>query len=76
MLVFLHPPGNVLDSRGAQAFLLTCIVAIREILPQVRLEVRMDSAFFSDEIVTLTISMSPWLQTRLLQCLASLRQAA
>jgi hypothetical protein len=52
VLDFLHRPGNVHDSRGAQAFLLACIAAIREVLPQVRLEVRMDSAFFSDEIVS------------------------
>lgn len=46
-----HRPGNVHDSNGARAFILACINEIRQILPQVILEVRMDSAFFSDEIV-------------------------
>jgi len=35
----------------ARRFILNCIIAIREILPGVIIEVRMDSAFFSDEIV-------------------------
>ena len=48
---FLHRPGNVHDSRGARAFILTCIGQIRQVLPAARLEVRMDSAFFSDEVI-------------------------
>jgi hypothetical protein len=48
-----HRPGNVHDSNGAKAFILACIRAIRAELPGVRIEARMDSAFFSDEIVTL-----------------------
>ena len=52
MLDFLHRPGNVHDSRGAEAFILACIAAIREVLPNVQIEVRMDSAFFSDQFVT------------------------
>jgi len=51
VLDFLHRPGNVHDSRGAKEFILASIAAVREVLPQVCLEVRMDSAFFSDEIV-------------------------
>jgi hypothetical protein len=47
----LHRPGNVHDSRGARAFILACVKAIRAALPGVILEARMDSAFFSDEIV-------------------------
>lgn len=47
----LHRPGNVHDSRGAAAFIRACLAAVRETLPGVRLEVRMDSAFFSDDIV-------------------------
>lgn len=47
-----HRPGNVHDSNGAQAFILACIKAVRAVLPSVCLEVRLDSAFFSDEIVT------------------------
>jgi hypothetical protein len=51
VLDVLHRPGNVHDSQGAQAFLLACIAAMRAILPHAVIEVRMDSAFFSDEIV-------------------------
>ena len=47
----LHRPGNVHDSNGARAFILACIQEIRTCLPHVRIEVRMDAAFFSDEIV-------------------------
>lgn len=49
---FLHRSGNVHDSNGAKAFILACIDAVQAALPHVTLEVRMDSAFFSDEIVT------------------------
>jgi hypothetical protein len=48
-----HRPGNVHDSHGAKGFLLECIGILRQELPWVKIEVRMDSAFFSDEIVTL-----------------------
>jgi hypothetical protein len=49
---FLHRPGNVHDSQGAKAFILACIQQVRAALPWgVVIEVRMDSAFFSDEIV-------------------------
>ena len=47
-----HRPGNVHDSNGAKAFIRDCVEAIREQLPWVQIEARMDSAFFSDEIVT------------------------
>jgi len=52
VLDFFHRSGNVHDSVGARAFILACIRAVRETLPGVRIELRMDSAFFSDEIVT------------------------
>ena len=52
VLDFLHRPGNVHDSKGARAFILACIQAVREVLPQAVIEVRMDSAFFSDEIIS------------------------
>jgi len=52
VLDFLHRSGNVHDSQGAQAFILACIQAVREALPGVIIEVRMDSAFFSDAIVS------------------------
>src|SRR6266498_3738470 len=47
----LHRSGNVHDSRGAIAFVRQCIDRIREALPGVMIEIRMDSAFFSDEMV-------------------------
>jgi hypothetical protein len=49
---FHHRPGNVHDSNGAAEFILTCISIIRRELPGVAIEARLDSAFFSDEIVT------------------------
>lgn len=52
VLGFLHRSGNVHDSNGAKAFILSCVQQVRERLPGVIIEVRMDSAFFSDEIVT------------------------
>ena len=51
VLDFLHRPGNVHDSNGAQTFILACIDAVQSILPGVQIEVRMDSAFFNDDIV-------------------------
>jgi hypothetical protein len=50
---FLHRPGNVHDSKGAREFILACIEWIRASLPGVLIEVRTDSAFFSDTIVSL-----------------------
>ena len=47
----LHRSGNVHDSHGAKDFILSCIAVVRAALPGVSIEVRMDSAFFSDEIV-------------------------
>lgn len=52
VLDLLHRSGNVHDSNGAQAFILACIQAVRKALPGVAVEVRMDSAFFSDAIVS------------------------
>lgn len=51
VLDFLHRPGNVHDSNGAETFILACIDAVKAVLPHATIEVRMDSAFFSDEIV-------------------------
>ena len=51
VLDFLHRAGNVHDSQGARGFILACIQTVREALPYARIEVRMDSAFFSDEII-------------------------
>ena len=52
VLDFLHRSGNVHDSRGARTFIAECIGLIREALPHAVIEVRADSAFFSDELVT------------------------
>ena len=51
VLAILHRSGNVHDSNGAEAFILQCIEEIRSVLPQAIIELRMDSAFFSDRIV-------------------------
>ena len=51
VLDFLHRSGNVHDSNGAEAFILACIDAVRAAVPSAVIEVRMDSAFFSDRIV-------------------------
>jgi len=52
VLDLLHRSGNVHDSNGAREFMLACIQAVRTALPGIRIEVRLDSAFFSDAIVT------------------------
>ncbi len=52
VLDFLHRSGNVHDSRGARAFIAECIGLIHEALPHAVIEVRADSAFFTDELVT------------------------
>jgi len=52
VLDFLHRSGNVHDSHGAREFILACVQAVRQALPGILVEVRMDSAFFSDEIVS------------------------
>jgi len=51
VLDFLHRSGNVHDSHGARDFILACLQLVRQALPGVVIEIRMDSAFFSDEIV-------------------------
>jgi hypothetical protein len=47
-----HRPGNVHDSPGAREFIVACIISLKKALPWVKIEVRMDSAFFSDAIVS------------------------
>jgi len=51
VLDILHRSGNVHDSNGAQAFILSCIEYVREALPGVVIEVRMDGAFFSEAMI-------------------------
>ncbi len=48
----LHRSGNVHDSNGAQAFILESIQQVRDALPGVIIEVRMDGAFFSEAMVS------------------------
>ncbi len=52
VLNFLHRSGNVHDSNGAREFIQQCVQQVRNVLPGAIIEVRMDSAFFSDEIVS------------------------
>jgi hypothetical protein len=51
MLTFLHRSGNMHDANGTRESILSCVEQIQSALPGVVLEVRMDSAFLSDEIV-------------------------
>jgi Transposase DDE domain group 1 len=53
-----HRPGNVHDSHGAREFILACIRILKQELPWLKIEVRMDSAFFSDAIVSALDEMS------------------
>lgn len=46
-----HRPGNVHDSNGAKRFIQKRIEDIRAVLPQAKLESRLDAAFFADEHV-------------------------
>ena len=46
-----HRPGNVHDSKGAEAFIAHCVDKIRGKIPSVKLESRLDSAFFSETII-------------------------
>lgn len=51
---FHHRAGNVHDSNGADVFIQDCISEIRQQLPvNAVIESRMDSAFFSDQVVTM-----------------------
>lgn len=47
----LHRGGNVHDSNGALEFVRRCVGAVRAALPGAAVELRLDSAFFSDEMV-------------------------
>jgi Transposase DDE domain group 1 len=52
VLDVLHRSGNVHDSHGAIEFVTACVQTVRERLgSSTRLEVRLDSAFFSDAMV-------------------------
>jgi hypothetical protein len=45
-----HRPGNVHDSNGADEFIGECLRSVRARLPRIRVETRIDSAFFSETI--------------------------
>ena len=51
VLDLYHRPGNVHDSNGAEQFILSRIGSVRAVLPAVKLEARLDSAFFADKHV-------------------------
>jgi len=51
VLDLYHRPGNVHDSNGAEQFILNRIGNIRAVLPAVKLEARLDAAFFADKHV-------------------------
>lgn len=46
-----HRPGNVHDSNGASAFMTDCFFEAKLELPTAALEARIDSAFFSEDIL-------------------------
>jgi hypothetical protein len=50
---FLHRPGNVHDSNGAEQFMMMCFQKAREALPNTVFESRIDSAFFNQETLNL-----------------------
>ena len=51
VLAVKHRSGNVHDSHGAKGFIVGCIEEVRKVVPRAVIEVRMDSAFFSEEII-------------------------
>jgi hypothetical protein len=53
-----HRPGNVHDSHGAREFIRECIRILKQAIPWLKIEVRMDSAFFSDATVSMLDEMS------------------
>jgi hypothetical protein len=48
----LHRPGNVHDSKGADEFMMQCFRKARAALPHTVFESRMDSAFFSQNVLS------------------------
>ena len=48
----LHRPGNVHDSNGAEEFMLLCFENLRAKLKDTTFESRMDSAFFSKNVMS------------------------
>lgn len=52
VLAVLHRSGNVHDSNRAVEFVRYCVGRVQSLLPGVIVEVRMDGAFFSEEMVS------------------------
>ena len=52
VLDFHHRRGNVHDHNGAIDFIQQCLDATREALPGIGIESRMDSAFFSEDLLS------------------------
>lgn len=46
-----HRPGNVHDSNGADAFIAECLDTVGQVFPGAALESRLDSAFFSKDVL-------------------------
>jgi|TARA_Y100000031_G_scaffold94555_1_gene103930 hypothetical protein len=53
VLDMYHRPGNVHDSNGAEDFILRRVRDVRSAIPLVKLEARLDSAFFADKHVNM-----------------------
>ena len=51
VLAVHHRSGNVHDSNGAHSFIQTCVENVQKACPQAKIELRMDGAFFSEQII-------------------------
>ena len=51
VLAVHHRSGNVHDSNGARPFIEQCVQMVRNACPQAKIELRMDGAFFSEQII-------------------------
>ena len=51
VLAVHHRSGNVHDSNGAKEFIEQCVEKVKNACPKAKIELRMDGAFFSEEII-------------------------
>lgn len=51
VLAVHHRSGNVHDSNGAKLFIEQCVAKVKKACPKAKIELRMDGAFFSEQIV-------------------------
>ena len=51
VLAVHHRSGNVHDSNGAKEFIEQCVQNVRTACPKAKIELRMDGAFFSEQII-------------------------